>query len=206
VATLRATQQTDTREVILDIAERLVQERGFNGFSYADIAADLGITKAALHYHFAGKAQLGEALISRYASRFDHALDGLDAARGTSFDRLQAYAGLYLGVLNDDRMCLCGMLAAEYHTLPDGMRRTVVDFFERNHGWLAGLLRSGQADGTIKFTGRPEHAAQMIVGTLEGAMLVARPFADANRFQAVADQLLGEFRAPPPSSRRNGQR
>jgi TetR/AcrR family transcriptional regulator, transcriptional repressor for nem operon len=54
---------------ILDVAERLAQVRGFNGFSHADIAAELGITKAALHYHFASKADLGEALIGRYATQ-----------------------------------------------------------------------------------------------------------------------------------------
>ena len=49
----------DTADRILDSAERLVQVRGFNAFSYADVARELGITKASLHYHFAGKAELG---------------------------------------------------------------------------------------------------------------------------------------------------
>ncbi len=57
-----------TASRILDAAERLVQDRGFNGFSYADVAAELQITKPALHYHFASKAALGEALIARYAT------------------------------------------------------------------------------------------------------------------------------------------
>ena len=60
----------DTATQILDVAERLVQERGFNGFSYADVAKELDISKAALHYHYPGKAELGEALIERYAARF----------------------------------------------------------------------------------------------------------------------------------------
>ena len=54
----------DTATQILDVAERLAQVRGFNGFSYADVAGELKITKAALHYHFAGKAELGVALIA----------------------------------------------------------------------------------------------------------------------------------------------
>ena len=62
-----------TASRILDVAERLVQIRGFNGFSYADVAAELKISKAALHYHFAGKAELGEALLARYAARFAQA-------------------------------------------------------------------------------------------------------------------------------------
>ena len=75
----RSQASPGTPAAILDVAEYLVQARGFNGFSYADIASELGITKAALHYHFAGKAALGESLITRYASRFREALASIDA-------------------------------------------------------------------------------------------------------------------------------
>ena len=195
----------DTREAILDIAERLVQERGFNGFSYADVSAELGITKAALHYHFASKAELGESLISRYGERFADALTAIDTNAASAFDRLAGYAELYLDVLKHDRMCLCGMLAAEYSTLPEAMRQAVVRFFDTNHTWLTRLLETGQADATVQFSGRPEDAAQMIVGALEGAMLVARPYADTARFRAVADHLLNEFQPRKPRSRRARQ-
>src|SRR5437763_17109025 len=110
-------RDVDTAAQILDVAERLVQNRGFNGFSYADVAAELRLTKAALHYHFAGKAEMGEALIGRYADRFAAALDGLDASALSAPAKLEGYANLYLDVLRDQRMCLCGMLAAEYQTL-----------------------------------------------------------------------------------------
>jgi TetR/AcrR family transcriptional regulator, transcriptional repressor for nem operon len=186
-------EQHDTRVAILDIAERLVQARRFNGFSYADIAAELGITKAALHYHFAGKAELGEALINRYAARFAEALAGIDADRPSAFDRLAAYTQLYLAVLMEQRMCLCGMLAAEYQTLPERMREAVVAFFDTNNEWLVRLLEGGRLEGTIRFHGQAIAVAQMIVGTLEGAMLVARPYADAARFRAITEHLLSEF-------------
>jgi TetR/AcrR family transcriptional regulator, transcriptional repressor for nem operon len=185
--------QTNRRGAILDSAERLVQARGFNGFSYADVAAELGITKAALHYHFAGKAELGYALISRYAARFSAALADISDSQISAFHRLGAYAELYLGVLKEQRMCLCGMLAAEYQTLPETIREAVVAFFEMNHDWLTHVLEDGQSEGTIRFGGQAKNAAQMIVGTLEGAMLVARPFADTAHFEDVAAQLLGEF-------------
>src|SRR5579863_5869407 len=102
-------EQSDTRSAILDVAERLVQSRGFNGFSYADVAGELGITKAALHYHFPGKSELGEALIVRYAARFVDALTAIDAQAAPAAVKLQAYADLYLAVLRNERMCLCGM-------------------------------------------------------------------------------------------------
>src|SRR3954453_2436571 len=108
---------SDTAQRILDTAEALVQVRGFNGFSYADVATELGITKAALHYHFRGKAPLGQALVARYAARFADALASIDAGRAPAAARLDAYATLYADVLSEQRMCLCGMLAAEYQTL-----------------------------------------------------------------------------------------
>jgi TetR/AcrR family transcriptional regulator, transcriptional repressor for nem operon len=195
IAASNPAQQSDTRGAILDIAERLVQARGFNGFSYADIAAELGITKAALHYHFAGKSELGEALIARYAARFAEALADIEVAQTSELEQLAAYTRIYSSVLEQERMCLCGMLAAEYHTLPDPMRQAVLGFFDVNHAWLARILEDGRAKGTLRFAGQAKDAAQMIVGTLEGAMLVARPYADTARFQSVVDQLLGEFDA-----------
>lgn len=194
MATSRATEHTDTREAILDIAERLVQDRGFNGFSYADISSELGVTKAALHYHFSGKGELGKALISRYSERFAEALAAIESSQMSAFDQLAAYTELYAGVLQDDRMCLCGMLAAEYTTLPRDMRQAVIGFFDANQAWLTRLLRSGKEEGTIRCPGRAEDAAHMVAGALEGAMLLARPYADQARFRAVTDQLLDDFR------------
>ena len=189
----------DTRTMILDVAERLVQHRGFNGFSYADVAEELSITKPALHYHFAGKAELGEALISRYAERFALALADIDAAVVDARAKLEAYSNLYLDVLRQKRMCLCGMLAAEYQTLPKPMTKTVIQFFDDNEVWLARVLEDGRAEGTLHFARSTTEAARMIVSTLEGAMLVARPYGDISRFHAAATQLMADFTGGTPS-------
>src|SRR4051794_18202531 len=139
----------DTASRILDVAERMVQVRGFNGFSYADVASELGVTKASLHYHFPGKAELGEALITRYAARFARALEAIDANGGAAPAKLESYADIYGDVLRDRRMCLCGMLAAEYDTLPTPMRKAIVAFFDHNEAWLTGVLEQGQRDGVL---------------------------------------------------------
>jgi TetR/AcrR family transcriptional repressor of nem operon len=175
---------------ILDIAERLVQIRGFNGFSYADVAAEVGVTKASLHYHFPGKAELGAALVARYTERFDAELDRIDAGRLAPPDKLSAYAALYAAVLREKRMCLCGMLAAEYETLPAPMREAILDFFDRNQAWLCAVMENGRADHSMRFAGTAEDEAQTLLGGLEGAMLVARPYRDLARFEAVAGRLI----------------
>jgi TetR/AcrR family transcriptional regulator, transcriptional repressor for nem operon len=190
----RSDAGTATR--ILDIAERFVQVRGFNGFSYADVAAELGISKAALHYHFAGKADLGEALISRYKSRFAEALADVDATAADATARLAGYADLYLQVLRNEKMCLCGMLAAEYQTLPQPMQDAVMRFFDQNEGWLEGVLEDGRAEGVLAFAGSARGTARLIIGSLEGAMLIARPYGDNGRFQAMVDSVLGGLVRP----------
>src|SRR5271170_6591557 len=89
-----------TANTILDVAERLAQTRGYNGFSYADIAAQLSVTKASLHYHFPSKADLGLALVERYSLAFSKALGAIDAHTSDAGEKLKRYVGLY-----DDVMC-----------------------------------------------------------------------------------------------------
>jgi TetR/AcrR family transcriptional regulator, transcriptional repressor for nem operon len=190
MAVQRTKRENRTSERILDVAERLVQTRGFNSFSYADIAKELGITTASLHYHFRGKAELGQALITRYAERFGDALDRIDAQVPDARGKLEAYSSLYAGVLEGDRMCMCGVLAAEYQTLPEPMRRAVIGFFDENQRWLAGVLKQGQTEKTLAFSGSADEVAQSILSTLEGAMLVARPYGDLAMFNSTARQVL----------------
>jgi len=182
--------KADTATQILDVAERLVQVRGFNAFSYADVAGELKITKAALHYHFAGKAELGEALMTRYAAGFAAALAAVESRVKDAPGRLDAYADLYLDVLRMKRMCLCGMLAAEYQTLPAPMQDTVVRFLGENEVWLTRVLEQGRQERTLQFEGTPSDVARTIISSLEGAMLVAWPFGDISRFQAVAHHVM----------------
>jgi TetR/AcrR family transcriptional repressor of nem operon len=189
----RMKREPGTAERILDIAERLVQLRGFNNFSYGDVARELGITTASLHYHFPGKAELGQTLISRYTQRFLAALDQIDDDLGDAQTKLEAYTGLYADVLRDHRMCMCGILAAEYQTLPEPMRDAVVRFFDENQRWLTGVLRQGQTDHTLNITGSTDEIAQSIISTLEGAMLVARPYDDLAIFDSTARRLLASL-------------
>jgi len=179
-----------TAEHILDVAERLAQTRGYNGFSYADIAAEVGITKASLHYHFATKADLGRALVRRYTDTFQAALAGIGDSSDTAPSKLERYSRIYRQVLGADRMCLCGMFAAEYATLPGAMQQELRRFFDENELWLMRVLEDGRRDGTLQFEGTPRDIAGMLTGALEGAMLLARSYGDNARFSAAIAQLL----------------
>jgi TetR/AcrR family transcriptional repressor of nem operon len=190
---VRSPAPPETAQRILDVAERLVQTQGFNGFSYADVAAELHVTKASLHYHFATKAALGAELVARYHAAFQAALDAISAEEADARRRLRRYADLYAGVLRKGRMCLCGMLASELGTLPEEMREAVTRFFDANEAWVARVLEQGRRVRSLRFRGSPEEVARSLVASLEGAMLVARSYGDPSRFDVAAARFIDQL-------------
>ena len=186
----RTSSNADTPQRILDVAERLLQTRGYNAFSYADVAQALHVTKASLHYHFPTKGELGKRLIERYERAFLAALAEIDRVSANAGERLRRYVDIYADVLRNDRMCLCGMLAAEYATLPKPMRAELKHFFDENERWLVAVLEDGQASGKLRFAGSARDVARLLVGSLEGAMMLARSYDDAARFKSAAERLL----------------
>ncbi len=187
---------------ILDVAERLVQVRGYNAFSYADVAQALGIQKASLHHHYPTKADLGLALVERYRRTFLDALQRIETDKSSAFERLEQYAGLYRTVLRRGRMCMCGMLAADVATLPRAMRAGITEFFEENEAWLLRVLDAGRNHGEISFDGSSGSMATLLVSSMEGAMLVARANGKLDQFDEVVGHLLDPLRPPEKPKRR----
>lgn len=196
------TANQNTSHRILDIAERLVQTGGFNSFSYADIAAELGLTKASLHYHFPSKGDLGNKLIERYETTVLAALAEIDQDTNDPISKLRRYADLYATVLRNNRMCCCGVLSAEYSTLPPPMQESLKHYFDVNERWLAAVLSAGREAGRLSFEREPTEVAQLLVSSLEGANMIAYSYGDPKRFERTAELLLAGFEpkaeSPPP--------
>lgn len=182
--------KADTAQQILDVAQKLAQTRGFNAFSYADIAKAMKMTKASLHYHFPSKSDLGHSLIERYEDHFLQELRAIDARGGDMRTRLRGFVGVYADVLRAGQVCLCGMLVAEFETLPKEMQAALDHYFEVTETWLAEVLEQGLCDGEFRFDDRPRDVAQYVISTLEGAMILARPHGGQDRFQAAAERLI----------------
>jgi TetR/AcrR family transcriptional repressor of nem operon len=93
-------------------------------------------------------------------------------------------------------MCLCGVLAVDFETLPRPMRARVVEFFDANEVWLTGVLDEGRKAGVLGFTGPASASAAFLVSSLEGAMLVARSYGRVSRFESVVKTLIGAVTGP----------
>lgn len=188
----------DTAALILDAAQELVQTRGYNAFSYRDLAERVGIKAASIHYHFPSKADLGRALIARYDAIVSSAVEVIERQSADAPTRLRGYASLLeevlaplgVGASGGGKVCLGGMLASDYPTLPPEVQKPVRAFIENNVQWLARILSEGRAAGSLRFDGSAESAATALFSALEGAMFVARSVGDVNRYRAATEWLI----------------
>lgn len=180
----------DTKEHILTVAQKLVQQRGFNGFSYADIAEEVGIRKASLHHHYATKAELGVALLASYSTQLDNELQRISALPVKADVKLADYAAIFRSSLSADRMCMGGMLASEWLTLDPAMLPSLKRFFERNVEWLTEVLAEGKSQKLFNLSGSAADHARILLSALQGALLIARATGDHAAFEGTALLLL----------------
>jgi len=164
----------DTADQLLDSAERLVIERGFNAFSYRDLAAEVGIRTASIHYHFPAKGDLGAALMRRYTDRLDAALARLEGRTTSEAARLTGFVDLYRATGDRGAICLCGSLASDLATLPDALRPAVSAYLARSITWIESAVRRGRAAGEFHGVFDARALAESLVAGLQGALLVAR--------------------------------
>ena len=183
--------ETDTRTELLDVAQELTQTLGYNGFSFRDLAQRVGIKTASIHYWFPTKGDLGRELMARYRKEFGAALAGIEARTQDPKRRLKSFVDLFKSTLRTgNRMCLCGMLAVEYATLPRVVQREIEEFFAECERWLARVLAEGREAKAFAFEGDPRASARVLFASLEGAMMVARAFEDESRLTAVGQWML----------------
>jgi TetR/AcrR family transcriptional repressor of nem operon len=180
-------QQSRTAEQILDLAQMLIQTRGYSAFSYQDISDTLGLTKASIHYHFASKTDLGIAVVDRYLERFGAALAAISEDHSQpSMALLDFYIEPYIGYASTpDQVCLCGALAGEILALPPELRTRVDRFFRAHQIWLAGILKRGAARGEFKLPAPASKVARLVFSALQGALLVRRTTGDGSQLQDV---------------------
>ena len=180
----------DTKEHILTVAQKLVQQRGFNGFSYADIAEEVGIRKASLHHHFATKAELGVALLETYSAQLNNELLRISSLPVKADVKLNAYFDLFRGSLKAQCMCLGGMMASDSLTLDGAMLPGLKRFFDQNTEWLTEILADGKSQKVFVLVSSAADHARVLLASLEGALLIARATGDHETFDRTVSLLI----------------
>lgn len=177
---------SSTKIQILDAAQDIIQLRGYNGFSFADISEVVNIRKASIHHHFPNKSDLGAAVIRRYREVFNELLEEADSKGSTGIDKIHNYVKLYEEVLAQNKLCLCGILGTDAIKLPKPMKKEAQKFLDDNIMWLSHIIKSNFKLITDK---NINNLAWHIISSLQGGILLARMYQQKNIFLSVWNEL-----------------
>ncbi len=176
-----------TKEQILNVTEELVLSKGFNAFSFADIADRLGIKKASVHYHFASKEQLGQSLVKYHLINIRQGLAA--SKKETPEERLHGFLSLYATRKQNNQVCLVGTLSTDLMTLGESMQQELSTLASLILDGLTDILIEGKNENTFRFAEQPRTMALIIITNLMGALQVSRLTGDAD-FEHIKRSIL----------------
>ncbi len=183
----------NTKTKLLDLAEQLTRTKGFNGFSYLHLAAELDIKTSSVHYHFKTKADLALAMLERVRHTHESWLRGLERDVEDPRERLLHVIRLFQGYAESGEFCLCGMMSSELHSVSPEARASLQGYFETLRAWVEVQVEA------LGFEDAPTRALQF-VGALEGTLLLARLHADPEMVLRALSPLIGAPAALEPGS------
>lgn len=186
-----------TQQKLIDSARYLIQTRGYNGFSYADVAEEVKVRKASIHHHFPTKADLAEAVIEESRAGIVEQTRLLAEAAFDPVERLRFYTGYWEKCITDATapFCVAGMLAAELPSLPDHLAERVRAHFRDLSRWLETILTTGAQLGLFQLRGPASAEAEAFISIVYGAMLTARAYGDPSKFAQIVEGGLQRLTA-----------
>lgn len=193
---------TPTVESILRCARSSIVAGGYNGFSYADIAAVVGIRKASIHHHFPTKIDLVLALVKQYRGEAEAGTAEIERHVSDPLEQLRAYTGYWESCIGDPETsyCLCALLATQIPVLPDEIALEVRAYFRALSAWLTSVLERGARQGSITLTVDAHSEAEALMAAVHGAMLAARAYGDPQTFAAITRPVIDRLRSLPESA------
>ena len=186
----------DTAVRIRETAHDLIAERGYFGFSYADIADVVDIRKASIHYHFPSKVDLVVATLKEYRAKLVEAAGGLDHNVARPLQRIKLYVQHWAECVksNNRPICIAALLSAELPALPEEVQTEVQLHFKYLVSWIRATLNEGARLGDIHLEQTAEVEAQSFVALVHGAMISARALGSPAVFTSITKGALERFR------------
>lgn len=176
-----------TQQKLIESARHLIQTRGYNGFSYADVAEEVQVRKASIHHHFPAKSDLACAVVEQSRALIVEQTQMIAAGDFDPQAQLRMYTGYWEKCIADASapFCVAGMLACELPTLPDDLAGLVRAHFLDLSNWLEIVLTRGAQMGYYELRGSARQEAESFMAMVYGAMLAARAYGDPKVFADI---------------------
>lgn len=165
---------TGTKEEILRIGKQLIQEFGYNAFSYADISKELNIKNAAVHYHFRAKEDLLVGILENNIEQYRALGHYLQANEMSSKVKLEKFIERYSMLVDSDCICIIGSVASDFNTLPAGVKEKIGELVELVLGMVEKVLQEGKKNGSFQFTETARAQTLLVMTNLAAGVQLAR--------------------------------
>jgi AcrR family transcriptional regulator len=184
----------ETRDRLLQAALNSFAEQGYDATGVAEICQRAGVSKGAFYYHFASKQALFVALLEQWLAALDREMARLAPPAATAVENLQAMVGLLQQVFRDASGRLPMFLEFWRQAARDEtIWQATMAPFKRYHTLLAGAIRQGIAEGSLRPCD-PEQAARVLISMAVGMVLQSAINPTGNDWQQSAqagiDMLL----------------
>lgn len=178
-----------TKQKAIREAHILLQKFGWGGFSFQDLADELGIKKPSLYAHFESKEALGIDIVDTYRASFAawaETLSEMDPDQRLSafFDMLFKFS--QKGAL----YCPLSSLVAELHSLPPAMRKKIKLAYDAQGQWLKKAVADGQSQGLFRKDLSADDCVDFLISAATGSLFTARINADPDKIKAIKQKVL----------------
>jgi AcrR family transcriptional regulator len=177
----------DTRTTILDLGEKLIRNKGYHAFSYKDIADELNIKNAAVHYYFPSKADLGIAVLERAIKTISES--SVRWAQLPEDQQFRKFLYTYFESNARGTVCLMGALSAASIELPEEMRLKLKEMGDTILVWLSKCLADGKRKKIFAFDEKPDIKATMLISNMLASLLFSRVLGK-KYFETIYKQVL----------------
>ena len=180
----------DTRDQIINLADNLIRDKGYNAFSFYDISKAVGIKTASIHYHFAAKSDLGVSVVEQHIHNLSLLKEKFK--HRSPFEKLNKFFSIYTSIKNEDKVCIVGSLATDLNTLDKKVKDKLKIFSDNMLEWVSGFLEEGRNSHVFHFEGLPRTKAIMIISNMLAIVQLSRLTGD-NDVKTVVDTIKKEL-------------
>lgn len=183
-----------TREQIIHLTDHLVRDRGFNAFSFYDIARELNIKNASIHYYFPTKTDLGVALLEEHERRLARLIH--TSQEKSPRAKMEDFLSIYDTVHRHRKVCIMGALATDLRTVDPALANAARTLAANILAWVTSILKEGLTDGSFEFRETPHTKALLIISSMMASVQLAR-VTNTNDFTQIRSAVIRSLTTKP---------
>lgn len=178
------------REEIIQLADTLIRQIGFNAFSFYEISEKVGIKTASIHYHFPKKSDLAVAVIAYHFNNLKVSIEKLEGR--SPIEQLDKFFSIYSNIQKEKNVCLVGSLASDFNTLEEKVQHKLKEFSDLMLAWVSNFLEEGKTENVFQYEGLSRTKALMIITNMLAIVQLSR-LTNSNDFEVLKESIKNEL-------------